>query len=168
MLQYGLVENKDGKYEYNVAAYKAKKDYKEDLVDKLNSGEINYQQYKEAIEKGPESLPEYNPEEVEKNSYKKRIQTIIDARRENQALDWMLNDIVSGDGVSRLAEELIKEEDKQARSDEAKTKARQQQQGFSFETSEPQQQKQQSQERVQQIKQKYHPRKKGTSSVRKL
>lgn len=66
--------------------------------------------------------------------YKRRVDAIKKAREDNQKLNWMVSEIVSGDAVTRLDKQFQKEAAAKARK-EAKTKASQQE-GPQFEAPE--------------------------------
>ena len=132
-IEYGLVQNKDGKWEYNPAAYEAKRDKAKKLSKKLRKGEIDFEEYIKQLRE-EEEIPKANPEDVKNNDYKKRIQAIIETRNENKALNWMINDIENGDGVTRILNEIAAEENKTSNSEDAKQKAKAESEILDFET----------------------------------
>jgi len=83
-----------------------------------------------------QEVPEYNEKDVENNPYKRRIQSIIEARKDNEALNWMINDIENGDGVVKILEELAEEDYKEDNSEDVKTRAKEDSESFDFEYSE--------------------------------
>jgi hypothetical protein len=72
MFEYGLMRNKEGKLEYNPAAYKAKQQRQKQLNEDLRSGKITPEQYM-TMSQEEQELPAYNEKDVEDNPYKKRI-----------------------------------------------------------------------------------------------
>lgn len=133
MFEFGLVRNKEGRLEYNPAAYKAKQERAKQLLNDLKSEKIKLDEYTRLSQEEQE-LPEYNEKDVENNPYMRRIQSIIETRKDNKALNAMINDIENGDGVVKIMEELAEKEYKTDTSEETKTKAKEESESFSFET----------------------------------
>lgn len=178
-VEYGLVKNKDGKWEYNPAAYKVKQEKAKRLGKQLGKGEINFEEYMRQLSQEDE-MPAANPEDVKDNLYKKRIQAIMETRKENKALNWMINDIEKGDGVTRILEQIAKDEEKASNSEEVKQQAKEESETLAFErgSSEPVQSqptvqstqatpKEKYQKRASRSKQKYQQRKKSLRELRK-
>lgn len=122
-IEYGLVKNKSGKWVYNPKAYKAKQEKTKRLGQQLNSGEIDFDEFISQMRE-QEDAREADQKELENDPYKKRIQAIIETRKENSALNWMINDIENGDGVTKILDKLAEEEEKTANSEEAIEKAK--------------------------------------------
>lgn len=134
MFDEGIVRNADGKLEYNPAAYKAKQDRKNKLQSELAAGKITPEEYQSALNEAQE-LPAYNSEDVKNNPYKRRIQAIIDTRKDNEALNWMINDIENGDGVTKILEELAEQQYKEDTKSAADAKAKEESETLPFEES---------------------------------
>ena len=131
-IEYGLVQDRDGKWVYNPAAYKAKREKAKKLGKQLQKGEIQFEEYIKQLSQS-EELPGVDPKEIENNPYKKRIKAIIDTRKDNKALNWMINDIENGDGVTRILDEIAKEEEKASNTEEVKQKAKEESETLDFE-----------------------------------
>lgn len=112
----GLVVNKDGKYEYNPAQYKVQKDRQRRMRDAMMAGDL---EQVEAVRK-EDSYETYYQKKVANNPYAKRVDAIIETNKRNEALDWMVEDIASGDAVVKAYEAY--EEDKNKQPVESKEK----------------------------------------------
>ena len=121
MFEYGVVKNKDGKYQYNVAQYNKEKDHEQrllrakrngddELVKKIESEDTSVE-YKEGLEKS--------------DAYRSRIKSIADAAERNARLNWMVQDIYNGDAVLTYTKNAEKEREialKKAKNAEIKYK----------------------------------------------
>lgn len=121
MFEYGVVKNKDGKYQYNVAQYNKEKDHgqrllrakrngDDELVKKIESEDTSVE-YKEGLEKS--------------DAYRSRIKSIANAAERNARLNWMVQDIYNGDAVLTYTENAKKEREialKKAKNAEIKYK----------------------------------------------
>lgn len=132
MFEEGLIRKQDGTYEYNPAEYKARRQRADKLNKDLSEGKINLEQYLQLQNEQHESIP-YNSKDVDNNPLKKRIKAIIDARKDDKALEHMADDIENGDGVVRILNELSKEDTKSNTSEEAKEAAKKASESFDFE-----------------------------------
>ena len=74
------------------------------------------------MQNAPAAEP-YDESVVKNNPYQRRIQAIIDARKDDESLEYMMHDIEEGDGVVKILNELENEEVKENTSDEAKEAA---------------------------------------------
>jgi hypothetical protein len=68
-VEYGLVKNKEGKWEYNPTAYNAKRNKAKRLNQELRSGKINFEQFVQQMQE-EEDIPTVNAEDVKENPYK--------------------------------------------------------------------------------------------------
>lgn len=174
MLDFGLMRDKSGKWTYNPSAYKQRNKWQKDLTKQLESGEITLEQYL-ALQKEPPQFASYNENDVKDNPYKKRIQAIIDARKDDQALEDMANDIEYGDGVVKILDELARQEDTSNNSEEVKQQALQESNTLDVEDvsqpTEPQQvqvtPEQKYEERKKASKSRYEKRKKNLRDLRR-
>ena len=105
---YGLVKNKQGKYEYNPTQYKREVDKQSRYFKALMNGN------KEEVEKiqKEDTTSEYNEEEVKNNDYKTRVNKIREADRQNAKLNWMVADAYQGDLITKYMEQLEEERSK--------------------------------------------------------
>ena len=111
LFQYGVVKDKDGKYQYNEKQYlkeadrdkrlnAAKKAGDEDLVKKIES---------------EDTTVEYDPNSVEGNAYKHRIASIMDTAKRNEKLDNLVADIYAGDATAKYMESVAEEQERAAK-----------------------------------------------------
>lgn len=114
MLYKDLVYNNDTKkYEYNPDEYKYQNDQNRKRFNALKSGKEleEDKEHKRADKKDPTG-----------NVYQRRIKAIIDADKQNEAIDWMIGEIYTGDAVAKMAriqqEEAEKEAKKRAEEEE--------------------------------------------------
>ena len=114
MLYKDLVYNNDTKkYEYNPDEYKYQNDQNRKRFNALKSGKEleEDKEHKRADKKDPTG-----------NVYQRRIKAIIDADKQNEAIDWMIGEIYTGDAVAKMAriqqEEAEKESKKRAEEEE--------------------------------------------------
>lgn len=105
---YGLVKNKQGKYEYNPAQYKREADKQSRYLKALMNGN---KEEAEKIQK-EDTTSEYNEEEVKNNDYKTRVNKIREADRQNAKLNWMVADAYQGDLITKYMEQLEEERSK--------------------------------------------------------
>lgn len=110
---YGLVKNKQGKYEYNPTQYKREADKQSRYLKALMNGN---KEEAEKIQK-EDTTSEYNEEEVKNNDYKTRVNKIREADRQNAKLNWMVADAYQGDLITKYMEQL---EEEQSKTPEAK------------------------------------------------
>ena len=105
---YGLVKNKQGKYEYNPTQYKREADKQSRYLKALMNGN---KEEAEKIQK-EDTTSEYNEEEVKNNDYKTRVNKIREADRQNAKLNWMVADAYQGDLITKYMEQLEEERSK--------------------------------------------------------
>ena len=105
---YGLVKNKQGKYEYNPTQYKREADKQSRYLKALMNGN---KEEAEKIQK-EDTTSEYNEEEVKNNDYKTRVNKIREADRQNAKLNWMIADAYQGDLITKYMEQLEEERSK--------------------------------------------------------
>lgn len=105
---YGLVKNKQGKYEYNPTQYKREADKQSRYFKALMNGN---KEEAEKIQK-EDTTSEYNEEEVKNNDYKTRVNKIREADRQNAKLNWMVADAYQGDLITKYMEQLEEERSK--------------------------------------------------------
>lgn len=105
---YGLVKNKQGKYEYNPTQYKREADKQSRYFEALMNGN---KEEAEKIQK-EDTTSEYNEEEVKNNDYKTRVNKIREADRQNAKLNWMVADAYQGDLITKYMEQLEEERSK--------------------------------------------------------
>ena len=105
---YGLVKNKQGKYEYNPVQYKREADKQSRYLKALMNGN---KEEAEKIQK-EDTTSEYNEEEVKNNDYKTRVNKIREADRQNAKLNWMVADAYQGDLITKYMEQLEEERSK--------------------------------------------------------
>ena len=92
---YGAREHTNP-FEYNLAEYeKERKQADEQLRARLRGEEYT-----------PESTPRMAKADHSKDAYVQRVQAIIDADERNAKLNWMINDIYSGDFASKIEDSL--------------------------------------------------------------
>lgn len=99
-LSKGLVKDKDGKYVYNPARYQYERDLERQKRKALKEG-------KEFTEK-PFEESGYGINIAHRDPYLERIERILKTDAENEAINWMVEDIYNGDGIN----ELIKDDEK--------------------------------------------------------
>lgn len=105
---YGLVKNKQGKYEYNPTQYKREVDKQSRYLKALMNGN---KEEAEKIQK-EDTTSEYNEEEVKNNDYKTRVNKIREADRQNAKLNWMVADAYQEDLITKYMEQLEEERSK--------------------------------------------------------
>lgn len=105
----GIVINKEGKYEYNPAQKKIIDDRSKRYMNAILSGK---QEEAEVI-RNEQEYAEYDESKVADNPYAKRIKDIIETNKQNEALDWMVQDIAEGDAVSKAYEVYQEQKEKE-------------------------------------------------------
>lgn len=108
----GLIQNKDGKWEYNLAEYKKKLDRNNRRVKMLLRGDIDAFEADKEAENNEQWTPAQESE-ISKNKYGRRIDAIIEANKRNQRLDWAINEVANGDAVNKLSEVFAEESRKE-------------------------------------------------------
>jgi hypothetical protein len=93
------------------------------LYKKLQDKEITQEEFFGMMNNAPAAEP-YDESAVKNNPYSRRINAIIEARKEDESLEYMMRDIEEGDGVVKILNELEKEESKENTSDKAKESAK--------------------------------------------
>jgi hypothetical protein len=105
---YGLIKN-NGKWEYNPAEFKARKDRQKKAQQLIREGRMEeLRQFTET----PVKLLQSTEEELKQNNYSRRIDAIMEANQRNQALKWAINEIANGDAVNKLMMTLQDERQK--------------------------------------------------------
>lgn len=132
MFEEGLVQTPDGKWQYNPKQYKALVSYRKNLYEQLQNKQITPDEFTQRISVAPAAEP-YDESAVKNNPYQRRIKAIIDARKDDESLEYMMHDIEEGDGVVKILNELEKEDQKQNTSDTVKEQARKESETLDFE-----------------------------------
>jgi len=103
--QYGIVKDKDGKYQYNEKQYlkESDRDRRLNAAKKAGDDELVKQIESE------DTTMEYNPDDVANNAYKHRISTIMQAEKRNDKLDTMVADMYAGDATAKYMESVAEE-----------------------------------------------------------
>lgn len=169
MFEEGLVKTKDGKWQYNPKQYKSNIAHRKALFEKMLGKEITEEEFKNQLDNNPTVEP-YDESQVKNNPYARRIKAIIDARKDDDSLEYMMRDIEHGDGVVKILNELEKENSAENVSENNAEEAKVASETLEFERGESssteapeitiEQPAQQEQPRVQTPKEKYEARKK--------
>ena len=109
--QYGIVKDKDGKYQYNEKQYlkESDRDRRLNAAKKAGDDELVKQIESE------DTTMEYNPDDVANNAYKHRISTIMQAEKRNDKLDTMVADMYAGDATAKYMESVAEEQERAAK-----------------------------------------------------
>lgn len=99
-LEYGVVENKDGSYSYNVDEYKRRKKERE---SRLNAIKNKKEYTPETSEIQPKS-GDVSTNPVSKDPYVNRMDKIMQSRTRHNRMNAMIQDIYEGDAVAQLEE----------------------------------------------------------------
>ena len=121
MFEYGIVRNKDGKYQYNVAQYNKEKDHEQRLRRAKRNGDDELAKKIES----EDTTVEYTPGLEKSDAYRDRIKGIMKAADRNARLNWLVSDIYNGDAVLTYTENAEKERElalKKAKNAETKYK----------------------------------------------
>lgn len=103
-----VIQNEDGSYEYNPQEARYNRKQEQIRMNKLLSGQEYHEdkEHKKAQKEDP------------KNSYSyKRANAIVDAQERNNALDWFLQDVSSGDAISKLTDDYLSQAGKEDKED---------------------------------------------------
>lgn len=110
--EYGLVQDKSGKWVYNQKQYKKRKDKFSKAQQLLE--QRNYEEFKKLMDTEDE-YEEDDTKQPNLDRYNRRIEAIREVRQRNLAVDEMINDISTGDAVNKL-NAVFEQEDKEAQS----------------------------------------------------
>lgn len=99
-LEYGIVENKDGSYSYNVDEYKRRKKERE---ARLNAIKNKKEYAPETSEIQPKS-GDISTNPVSKDPYVNRVDKIMQSRTRHNRMNAMVQDIYEGDAVAQIEE----------------------------------------------------------------
>lgn len=120
--QYGIVKNKDGKFEYNPKQYEKELDKIKRQTEALKQKDKEKGKAEaEKISKEDVTQP-YDEKEVENNVYKNRVQKILETHAENEKLNWMAADAYEGDLITKYTEQLEKEAEEAKKKEEQENK----------------------------------------------
>lgn len=109
--QYGVVKDKDGKYQYNEKQYLKESDRDRRLNAAKRAGDDELVKQIES----EDTTMEYNPDDVANNAYKHRISTIMQAEKRNDKLDTMVADMYAGDATAKYMESVVEEQERAAK-----------------------------------------------------
>ena len=104
----GLVQNKDGKWEYNPAQQKKQRERQAELFRLQVLGKAD--EYDTLKNQELEYTPA-DEKELQNNKYGRRVDAIREANERNQAIAWAINEVANGDAITKL-EEVFAEEEK--------------------------------------------------------
>jgi hypothetical protein len=123
----GLVKNKEGEWEYNIAEFNSRKSRNKLIEKHLRDGNL------EEARKLSETQPEYIKADesfAKDDTYSRRIDAIMEANKRNQSLKWAINEVANGDAVNKmmltLADERKKQQSKQQKKEEKADKIEEQ------------------------------------------
>lgn len=109
--QYGIVKDKDGKYQYNEKQYLKEADRDRRLNAAKNAGDDELVKQIES----EDTTMEYNPDDVAGNAYRHRISTIMQAEKRNDKLDTLVADMYAGDATAKYMESVAEEQERAAK-----------------------------------------------------
>lgn len=99
-LEYGVIENKDGSYSYNVDEYKRRKKEREARLNAIKN-EKEYTPETSEIQAKPGDV---STSPVSKDAYVNRVDKIMQSRTRHNRMNAMVQDIYEGDAVAQIEE----------------------------------------------------------------